>query len=157
MVKGPLDRPVDFVNSPHTGPYDTCLDLRPELWAETDSAIMFVNPIVCFRSDLVANKIGRWTGVYFVPCDRKMLSVVGIVRKRVEPRHMTHHVDQPKLTLISKSFTNSMINQQLQLQEWQLIHLYRFICTTIIPMSQYLRRVLHNHFFVNGQNFITRV
>ena len=82
MVKGPLDRPVDFVNSPHTGPYDTCLDLRPELWAETDSAIMFVNPIVCFRSDVVANKIGRWTGAYFVPCDHKMLSVVGI--------HSTH-------------------------------------------------------------------
>ena len=92
-----------------------------------------------------------------MPCDHKMLSVVGIVRKRVEPRHMTHHVDQPKMTLISKSFTNPMINQQLQLQEWQLIHLYRFICRTIIPMSQYLRRVLHNHFYVNGQNFITRV
>ena len=56
MVKGPLDGPVDFVNSPHTDPYDTCLDLRPELWAETESAIMFVNPIVCFRPDLVAKR-----------------------------------------------------------------------------------------------------
>ena len=97
--------PVDFVNSPHTGPYDTCLYLclanqcLPELRAGIAYDVMFVNPVACFHADKVDNKIGGWENACFVTFDRKMLSG-GNSTQKDRPKNLTHRVNLIELTYI---------------------------------------------------------